>query len=81
MPGKPWSDIIYEMSPVEPCDVFYLRKELPVTAEDLVEMEQVGWPGCTLHQSRELAAALRDGLTVAANGKRGKLPPARYVLR
>lgn len=68
-------------SVIESARVFYLRKELPVTAEDLIEMEQVGWPGCTLEQSRRLAAMLRDGLTVAANSKYGTLPPARYVLQ
>lgn len=65
----------------ESATVFYLRKELPITAEDLVEMEQVGWPGHTLAESRALAAMLRDGLTVAANSVYGTLPPARYCLR
>jgi hypothetical protein len=62
----------------ESAEVFFDRDEIPVSAEDLTEMEQVGWPGCTLRQSRELAAALRGGLTVAADSERG--PPGRYVL-
>jgi hypothetical protein len=65
----------------EPAAVFYLRKVLPITAEDLIEMEQVGWGCMSLDQARELATMLRAGLTVAADCPRGCCPPARYALR
>ena len=64
----------------ESAEAFYTRAVLPITSEDLVEMEQVCWPHMTLSQSRELASMLRSGFTVAADSKNGTLPPARYVL-
>lgn len=64
----------------EAANVFYLRKQIPVTTEDLTELEQVGWPNIGLAKSRELASMLRDGLTVAADPLCTCCPPARYVL-
>jgi hypothetical protein len=64
----------------EPPEAFYKRKQILLTVEDLIELEQVGWPHIGLSQSRELAALLREGLVVAADCPYGCCPPVRYVL-
>jgi hypothetical protein len=64
----------------ETADVFFKRKPIPVTTEDLTELEQVGWRHIGLAESRKLASMLRDGLTVAADPTCTCCPPGRYHL-